>query len=85
MAEEEQLFALMEQNVEFLHSEHDRLRSKYPDQWVAVRGGKVVAAASSAKGIQADLKRKGLDDNRNLVEFIVAEDTRIVAGHFGRR
>lgn len=79
MKDEAALFEIMEASYDFLLVQHDKIRSKYPNQWIAVREGKVVASAAAAKTLNAELKRLGLDDNQNLVEFIVAPDTRIMA------
>lgn len=63
----------------FLATNHDSLRRTYPNQWIAIRGGTIVAAAASPKLLREVLRGLGFDDNQNLVEFVVDPETRILA------
>ena len=71
----DELSALWEQAAAeeaFWQEHHHEFIKTYPDQFVAVRGGAVVAVASNLRALVGELQARGLNPADVWVRFIAA-------------
>ena len=69
----EQLHAEMElftENTKWFFHNEEKLRKKYPDQWVAVEGGRVIAADADQLAVLKKLKARPGGRGAACVEFV---------------
>ena len=61
------------------HARFDELRAKYPNQFVAVYGGEIIAHAKSMRSLHAAIRRShpGLLD-RVAVEYLPKENPTLI-------
>jgi hypothetical protein len=57
-------------NVEYLGQHRKALLDRYPDQWVAIAGGKLVGHHRELTRLLASLQRRHLDPRTSLVQFL---------------
>ena len=57
-------------STEVLSSRHARLVERYPKQWVAVLGGRVVAHAKTFDRLMAQVDKKKLPRSQVIVRYI---------------
>ncbi len=60
----------------FWTSQFERLVRQFPDQFVAVRDGEVVAAASRLEDLLSALSARGLDPQQARIRFIPSDPSR---------
>ena len=68
----EALWEQAEAEETFWQEHHHEFIKKYPDQFVAVRGGAVVAVASNLRALVSELRARGLSPADVWVRFIAA-------------
>ncbi len=59
-----------EEDSRFLALHHDALLERFPEQWVAVYGERVVAHATNINGVLRNLARKRIPQSRVVVSFL---------------
>ena len=59
-----------QKSTQLLSSRHRRLLERYPKQWVAVLGGKVVAHAKTFDRLMAQVDKKKLPRSQVTVRYI---------------
>jgi hypothetical protein len=65
-------------DMDWLDSQLDQLRKKYPNKYVAVKDHKVVGASSDLQDLIQNLKKKKLSPNEIPVEFISKVPPRLI-------
>jgi len=78
MMNELQLIARMEENDAFVRKKYTELQKWYPDEYIAVDNGKVIAHSKNAKTLNGVLKSKGVELTTVLVQFIPKKGSEIV-------
>ena len=66
-----------EQRSAFWHEHYREFLERYPEQFVAVSEGSVVAADSDLHKLQSILKSRGFDPRRVWVRFITTDVRRV--------
>ena len=56
-------------DVEYLDSHWDRVAETYPDSYIAVYGGRIVAAHEALKDLLAQMDREGAPRNFTVVRY----------------
>ncbi|MGB6895003.1 MAG: DUF5678 domain-containing protein [Dehalococcoidia bacterium] len=57
-------------DIAFLLANLDGWRAKYPNRWVAVYEGELVAVADTVERLLEDIERKGLPVRKAVIDFI---------------
>ena len=57
----------------FCTPQYHKLLEKYPDQWIAVTGGKVEAHGDSYEAVLQTVREKGLPRDSMIIEFIATD------------
>jgi len=78
MPEEMQLLLEAKIDDNFLKDNYSKLKEKYPDKFIAVKNGKVIAEGSNMDTIKAELKEIGEDPAFITIEFIHRKGTVII-------
>ena len=78
MPEEMQLLIEAKNDENFLKENYGKLKEKYPDKFIAVKNGKVIAEGSDMDTIKIELKEKGEDPAIVTIEFIHRKGTVII-------
>ena len=65
-------------DVDYLNSIWAQVKKDYPDQYVAVYGGEIVANHRTLKKILAMLKTKGFPPNHTLIRFASKKPRRMI-------
>ncbi len=65
-------FREAEREDAFWKKHHKRLLRQYPDQWVAVRDGEVIATSSDLLGIVNELEQLGLKPTQAWLQYLNA-------------
>jgi len=78
MMDELQLIARMEENEAFVRKKYSELQKLYPDEYIAVDNGKVIAYSKNAKTLSGMLKYNGVELTTVLVRFIPKRGVEIV-------
>jgi len=73
-----QLITHMEENEFFIRKNYTKLQKLYPDEYVAVDNGKVIAHSKNAKSLSSTLKSNGVELATVLVQFIPKRGVEIV-------
>jgi len=73
-----QLITRMEENDAFLRKKYAELQKRYPDEYVAVDNGKVIAHSKNVKTLSGVLKSNGVELTTVLVQFIPKRGVEIV-------
>jgi hypothetical protein len=55
------------QDVLFLEARLDELLERYPDKWIAILNKEVVASAEDRRGLNSQLRAKGLQSRGPLI------------------
>jgi len=76
--DELQLITRMEENEAFIRKKYTELQKLYPDEYVAVDNGKVIAHSKNAKTLSGRLKPNGVELTTVLVQFIPKKGVEIV-------
>ena len=67
---EEQVFANGEKNLKYLNEHFHQLETKYPNRFVAISNGEIVAVGDTPDAIFEIMDEKGIDRANVLIEFI---------------
>ena len=70
---------------QFLHSNYETFREKYPDQWVAVFNKEVLATSRSLDDLLADLDSQGRMSNGVVFEKMSSESQNLILSQPWRR
>jgi len=73
-----QLITRMEENEAFIRKKYTELQKLYPDEYVAVNNGKVIAHSKNAKSLSGVLKSNGVELATVLVRFIPKKGVEIM-------
>ena len=65
-----EVFAEAEKNLGFLNDNFKELEKKYPNKFVAISGGEMVAVNENPRAIFEEVEHKGIERSKILVEFI---------------
>ena len=76
--DELQLITRMEENEAFIRKKYSELQKLYPDEYVAVDNGRVIAHSKNAKSLRGILKSNGVELTTVLVQFIPKKGVEIV-------
>jgi len=76
--DELQLITRMEENEAFIRKKYSELQNLYPDEYVAVDNGRVIAHNKNAKSLSSTLKSNGVELTTVLVQFIPKRGVEIV-------
>jgi len=76
--DELQLITRMEENEAFIRKKYSELQNLYPDEYVAVDNGRVIAHSKNAKSLSSTLKSNGVELTTVLVQFIPKRGVEIV-------
>jgi len=76
--DELQLIMHMEENEAFIRKNYTELQKLYPDEYVAVDNGRVIAHSKNAKTLSGILKSNGVELTTVLVQFIPKRGVEIV-------
>jgi len=68
----------MEENEAFIRKNYTELQKLYPDEYVAVDNGRVIAHSKNAKTLSGILKSNGVELITVLVQFIPKKGVEIV-------
>ena len=60
-------------NTDYLESNYAELVKQYPNQWVAIHEGSIVAVGTALKSVQRKLDRKGIGRSNAIIEFLDKE------------
>ena len=66
------LFERADREQAFWQEHSEEFKARYPDQWVAVRDGSVIAVNKSLRGLNGELARQGLKPTEAWVGFMGA-------------
>lgn len=75
---EQQLLIETKKDEAFLSENHDELRKEYPDRFVAIEDGKVIAEGADMDIIQNKLKKMGRDPAIATIEFVHKKGTVVI-------
>jgi len=73
-----QLLTEMKKDEEFLKENYGKLRESYPDEFVALKDGKVIDNAPKVKILIKKLEDKGLNPSVISIEFIHKKGTLLI-------
>jgi len=73
-----QLITRMEENDAFVRKKYTELQKWYPDEYIAVDNGKVIAHSQNVKTLSGILKFNGVELTTVLVQFIPKRRVEIV-------
>lgn len=59
-------------------AEYPQLRDKYPDQWICMGQGGVLATGHSQEEVMETARRKGISASEVVFEYISSEDTILI-------
>jgi len=76
--DELQLITRMEENEAFIRKKYSELQKSYPNEYVAVDNGKIIAHSKTAKTLTGILKSNGVELTTVLVRFIPKKGVEIV-------
>ena len=76
--DEIQLIIRMEENDAFIRKNYTKLQKLYPDEYIVVDNGKVIAHSKNAKSLSSTLKSNGVELTTVLVQFIPKRGVEIV-------
>jgi len=76
--DELQLITRMEENEAFIRKKYSELQKLYPDEYVAVDNGRVIAHNKNVKTLSGVLKSNGVELTTVLVQFIPKRGVEIV-------
>ena len=76
--DELQLITRMEENEAFIRKKYTELQKLYPDEYVAVDNGRVIAHSKNAKILTGILKSNNVELTTVLVQFIPKRGVEIV-------
>jgi len=68
----------MEENEAFIRKKYSELQKLYPDEYVAVDNGRVIAHNKNVKTLSGVLKSNGVELTTVLVQFIPKRGVEIV-------
>ena len=74
----DEAWAAAEEEDTFWHEHYGQYLEQYPDQFVAVSDGAVVATDSDLQQLLRILRKKGLDPRRVWVRFMTADPRRVM-------
>lgn len=57
-------------SLNFFSSNYNKLKEKYPDKFIAIKGKEVVSVGDNMKEIVKDLGKKGVDPSNVLIKFV---------------
>ena len=66
----------------FFRNNYAALLAQYPNQWIAVKWQRVVAAAANYFDAEAQLKKQGIAHNEALWEFMAEDRTFLVGSNW---
>jgi len=78
MMNELQLITRMEENEAFVRKKYSELQNLYPDEYIAVDNGKVIAHSKNAKTLSGILKSNDVELTTVLVQFVPKRGVEIV-------
>jgi ABC-type enterochelin transport system ATPase subunit len=78
MQEELQLLMEMKRDEKFLKENISKLKEQYPDKFVAIKNGKVIADGTDMNIVQDKLKKIGEDPAIISIEFVHKKGTVII-------
>jgi len=78
MREELKLIELFETSSKFINENFEELQTKYPNEFVAVRGNQILDHDKNPKILLKRLEEKGEDLITILIEFIPEKDLQII-------
>lgn len=61
------------ESEQFLNSHHKEFVKRYPDQWVGIYRGKLIAHALALEDVIAKLRKRGVPPGRALVRFMATK------------
>lgn len=67
-----------EDDSRFLALHHDALLDRFPEEWVAVFGGAVVAHDTNINGVLRQLSRRKIPRNRVAVAFLTRQPKTLI-------
>ena len=76
--DELQLITRMEENEAFIRKKYSELQKLYPDEYIAVDNGRVIAHSKNVKTLSGVLKSNGVELTTVLVQFIPKSGVEIV-------
>ena len=62
----------------FWEQHHQELRARYPDQFVAIRNGKIVGSGHDLSGLARDLEARGIKPREVRIQFVAATPQHLV-------
>jgi hypothetical protein len=65
-------------DVEYLASHRDELTNLFPDQWIAVFDGRVVASSGSAEGLTPKLRKKSLQRAHAVIDYLFTKPVNLI-------
>jgi hypothetical protein len=68
--EDLELLHANEQNFAYLDRRYAALRTRYGDEYVAIRSGRVIAHGRDLDDLLGDIEERGIDPATVLVEFL---------------
>ena len=71
-------FHQFSRDVDYFNSIWRQVRKDYPDQYVAVYGGEIVASHANLKRVLAALKAKAIPSNHTVVRFASKKPRRLI-------
>lgn len=78
LAEEMELLRETQADADYLEAHYGRLQEEYPGECVAIRGEKVVAHHASLDVVLDELRRKGFDLTKVVLDRILPKDVALV-------
>ncbi|MDE1850839.1 MAG: hypothetical protein KGH54_03535 [Candidatus Micrarchaeota archaeon] len=70
MQEELQLIKMMQKSDEVIRTRYKILQKKYPDEYIALDSGKIVAHNKNLNALSEQLQKAGTDTRHILVQYI---------------
>ena len=70
MRKELKFIEILNESIKFVEENFEELQKRYPNEFIAVRGNKVLAHAKNPKTLLKRLEKKGEDLVNVLIEFI---------------
>lgn len=78
MPDELQLLIEMKKDEEFLKENYSKLKEQYPDKFIAIKNGKVIAEGINMDIVQDKLKKIGEDPAIITIEFVHKKGTVVI-------
>lgn len=78
MTDKRRISRRFKDDIAFYDAQYDELLAQYPEQWIAIFGKTVVAAAPDPDDLIVAIKAKGIPPEHTLIEHLTREEQLLI-------